>query len=49
MSSVPKESKLTEMIDKVEIDIKSDLTDWHAVKKELYSKRWRRIVNKTCR
>ena len=38
---VPKKArKLTEFFDSVEVDIKSDLTDWHAVKKELYSKRW---------
>ncbi|MBI2076136.1 MAG: AbrB/MazE/SpoVT family DNA-binding domain-containing protein [Candidatus Aenigmarchaeota archaeon] len=38
---VPKKArKLTDFFDSVEVDIKSDLTDWHAVKKELYSKRW---------
>lgn len=38
---VPKKrKKLTEFFDRVKIDIKADLSDWHAVKKELYSKRW---------
>lgn len=38
---VPKKRKrLTDIIDKVKIDIKADWSDWHAVKKELYSKRW---------
>lgn len=38
---VPKKArKLTDFFDSVEVDIKLDLTDWHAVKKELYSKRW---------
>lgn len=35
-----KRKKLTEFFDTVEVDIKSDLRNWHAVKKELYSKRW---------
>lgn len=35
-----KKGNLTDIIDKVQIEIKSDLSDWHAVKKELYSKRW---------
>ncbi len=39
---VAKKGKLTDIIDKVELDIKSDLSDWHAVKRELYSKRWPR-------
>ncbi len=30
--------KLTEFFDSIEVDIKSPLSDWHAVKRELYSK-----------
>lgn len=37
-----KRKKLTEFFDSVKADIKSDLSDWHAVKKELYSKGWRK-------
>ena len=38
---VPKKrKKLTEFIGSVKVDIKSDWSDWHAVKKELYAKRW---------
>ncbi len=35
-----KRKKLTEFMDSLKVDIKSDLSDWHTVKKELYSKRW---------
>ncbi len=37
-----KRKKLTEFMDSLKVDIKSDLSDWHAVKKELYSKRWQK-------
>mgnify|MGYP001605392556 FL=1 len=38
---VPKKrKKFTEFFDSAKVDIKSPLSDWHAVKKELYSKRW---------
>lgn len=30
-----KKSDLTEYFDKVEVDLKSDLSDWHKVRKEL--------------
>jgi bifunctional DNA-binding transcriptional regulator/antitoxin component of YhaV-PrlF toxin-antitoxin module len=32
-----KKSDLTKYFDKVEVDLKSDLSDWHKVKKELRS------------
>jgi hypothetical protein len=31
------ESDLTKFFDKVEVDLKSDLSDWHKVRKELRS------------
>lgn len=33
--------KLTEFFDSVKMYIKSPLTDWHSVKKEIFSKRHR--------
>ena len=32
-----KKSDLTKYFDKVEVDLKSDLSDWHKVRKELLS------------
>lgn len=34
-----KRKKLTEFFDSAKADV-SSLSDWHSVKKELYSKRW---------
>jgi len=40
---VPKKrKKLTEFFDSIEADVKSDLSDWKSVRKEIYSKRWRK-------
>ncbi len=36
---IPRKSKLSDFFDSIKVDLKADLSDWHAVKKELMHKK----------
>ena len=37
-----KRKKLTDFFDSIEANVKSELSDWGSVRKEIYSKRWKK-------